>query len=438
MVEPVASLSTEGLIGELSAHLKKLKFTPSPVVISFPRNLVTMRNLHLPSQDPKEIENMIELHMGRQVPYPREEIVSSYQILGTDESGYSKVLLAISHRETLHQVFNILGSVNIFPERVELSSQGVLSNLLVVKKISLESGKIYILLDIDANFTDFMIIDKDNMLFSRSIACGAEQIMVEQILNSKFIPELKQSLIIFQSEEQNKKPTKVYVTGATENLKGLKELLEKELGVEADVLSSDTRIPKNVSVSSLLGLGVDSGHRKRINFVLPEVQIRRALKDRGKELIVLGSVAMFALAISCGIFLEKMYTRSAYLKMLDERYQQIGEDIDKLSFMAKKSELTKEKLASRGWSLNYLYQIHKLIPPDVVLKMINFEADNLIVLRGQARTQADAIKFTDILNKSGYFKDIETKYINIKKLADGEIAEFEFSCPMTKGKKVGE
>lgn len=430
-VEPVASLNTEGLAGELSALLKKLKFTPYPLIVSFPRNLVTMRNLHLPSNNPKEIEGMIDLHMGRQVPYPKEEIIGSHQILGADEAGYSRVLLAITHREALRQVFNVLNNVNLFPEKVELSSQGVLSWLISSQKVNFEPGKIYILLDIDSNFTDFMIADIDNLLFSRSIACGAEQIAIEEIRRTKFISELKQSLVIFQSEEMNKKPAKIFISGSTDDINGLTALLEKELDARVAVVKSDAAIPKNVSISAVLGLAMEP-HRKRINFILPEVQIRRALKERSRELVLLGSLLMFILVVVSGIFLERMYNRAGYLKLLDRKFQEVGDDVTKLDMMTKKTEVIKERLNSRSKSLDCLYQIHRLIPAEIVVKMLTFEADDKITLRGQTPAASDVFKFKDILAKSGYFKDIQIKYTTKKRIAERDINEFELVCPIVK------
>lgn len=437
-VRPVASISAEGLTGEVTVLIKGLKFIPSPLIVSFPRNLITMRNLHLPSNDAKEIQGMIDLHMGRQVPYPREEIIGSYQILGTDETGYSKVILAIAHRDALRHVFNLLNNVNLFPEKVELSSQGVFSWFLFNRKAHLKAGEIYMLLDIDSNFTDFMIIDKDNLIFSRSIAVGAEQIAVAQIRQTKFISELKQSLVIFQSEEMNKKPSKIFISGAIDDIDDLIKLLETELGVEVEAvkpsLNLSMPIPKNVSVSSISGLALDT-RQKRINFILPEVQIRKALKERSKEIILLGTLLIFIFMASCGIFLERSYNRSSYLKLLNTRYQEVSDDVERLDTMSKKIKVVRERLDSRALNLNYLYQINKRLPPEIVIKMITLEAEDKITLRGQAQAMSDVFKFITALENSNYFKDIQVKYTTKKKIGDQDITEFEIACPTTLTKK---
>jgi Tfp pilus assembly PilM family ATPase/Tfp pilus assembly protein PilN len=436
-VRKPASNNFEDLTKELVALTKELKFLPSPLIASFPRNLVTMRNLHLPSTDPKEIEGMIDLHMGRQAPYPREEIIGSFQIIGTDETGYSKVILAISHRDALRQVFNALNVVNLFPEKIELSSQGCLSWFLHNERPHLVTGEIYILLDIDANFTDFMIIDKDKLLFSRNIAYGADQLESSQQAQAKFISELKQSLVIFQSEEMNKKPAKIFISGSVDNIKQAIPHLKQEIDAEVEIFEPQLNfpaIPKNVSVSSILGLAVEP-RGARINFILPEVQIRKALKERSRELVLLGSLLMFVFMISLGIFMERLYNRSNHLKMLNTKYQSSKEEIEGLDSMLKKIKIVRDRLDSRASTINYFYQINKLIPAEIALKIINFDVDDKISLRGQAIGMSDIFRFVTILENSNYFKDIQVKYTTKKRIADKDITEFEIVCPISKNKK---
>lgn len=436
-VKEAASNDIEDISKELAALIKGLKFTPSPLIVSFPRNLVTMRNLHLPSGEPKEIEGMIDLHMGRQAPYPREEIIGAFQILGTDETGYSKVILAISHRDALRQVFNALNTVALFPEKMELSSQGVVSWFLHNERPHLASQAIYILLDIDNNFTDFLIIDRDKLLFSRSIAFGAGQLETTEQMQTKFISEVKQSLVIFQSEEMNKKPNKIFISGATDNITGITTLLKQEINTEVEIFKPKIPfplVPKNVSVSSILGLAVDT-KASRINFILPEVQIRKALKERSREIILLGSLLMFIFMAGLGIFLERSFNRSSYLKLLDTKYQSSRDDIEQLDTMVKQIKIVRDWLDSRASIINYFYQIQKLIPQEVVLKIINFDVDDNINLRGQAQAMSDIFHFVTILENSTLYKDIQVKYTTKKKIADKEITEFEIVLPLSKKKK---
>lgn len=433
-VKPIASVSTEGLMGEFNACIKELKFTPSPLIISFPRNLVTVRNLHLPSHDTKEIEGMIDLHMSRQVPYPRDQIVGGYQILGSDNLGYTKAMLAIAHRDALQRIIEVLNSVNLFPDRVELSTEGILNWLLFNQKAKLTGEEIYIFLDIDSNFTEFLIADKESLFFSRSIGCGAEQIAIEEVLKAKFISELKQSLVIFQSEEMNKKPAMIFASGALVNAVRLTSLLEAELNIKAGIIEFPkdiaVQIPKSVSISALLGLSIETP-RKRISFVMPEVQIRKSLRERSREIILLGSLLMFIFIVISLVFAQKLYNRLSYKTLLENKYQDVKDDVVRLEDMSRKIKLVKEALNSRALGLNCLYEINMLTPPEIVIKTLTFEADGKLTLRGQALAMSDVYKFNSALENSGYFKDIQIKFQSKKKVADRDLSEFEIACPIT-------
>src|SRR5437870_1155840 len=51
------------------------------IVISIPRNLVTVRNLQLPTADPHELKEMIDLQAAKQTPYAKEEIIADFQVV---------------------------------------------------------------------------------------------------------------------------------------------------------------------------------------------------------------------------------------------------------------------------------------------------------------------------------------------------------------------
>ena len=284
IIKPLVSFTPDILKGELNNILKDLKITPYPLIICFPRNQVTVRNLHLPSREPGEIEGMVNLNLPRQVPYPKEEIISGYEILGIDETGYTKVMLAITHRETLSRIFNLLDAAGLSAEKVELSSQGIFSWFMFMQKSAGFSNPagLNILLDIDYNFTDFLVVSKDNLLFSRTIPHGSDQICADaELRRNKFIYELKQSLLNFQSEETGKKPSKIFISGATGGITDLDKLISEQLGLAVEILENAKFLPKTkeiaqniekhakkVSISALLGLALES-HKNCLLYTSP-------------------------------------------------------------------------------------------------------------------------------------------------------------------------
>lgn len=440
-VRSVASLSDGLLSKTISDLLRELRLTPKPLIVSLPRNLSTVRNLRFPSADPKELEGMVDLHVGRQVPYSKEEIVSGYQTLGVDETGYTRVVLAIVHRDALKKLFNVLDQAKLSPEKVELSSHGVWSWILLSHKELTKDTGLYLLLDIDKDFTDFIIFSRDNMLFSRSITQGAGE-LAEETKRTKLIGEIKQSLVIFQGEETSKRPSKVFLSGAASTAQGMEDLLRAELGLPVEVVGpfqniplskesarASSAVPSDVSISAVVGSAIDTARRK-IAFTLPEVEIRKEVKKRTRQLVILGSLLIYILVAVGGIFLGKMYNRESYLKGLKERFERIEQEANSLAEMSRKIEIVKDRLDLESSALNYLYGIHRLTPPEITLTAISFEEEKRMVLRGEAQAMSDVFKFITALENSIYFRKVETRYTRKRKVKDKEVSEFEIVCPL--------
>lgn len=425
--------------------LKDLNIKKVPnLIISFSRNAVTLRNLRIPSSNPTEIDDMIKLHVGRQVPYAKEEIVSGYRIIGKDTMGYSKVMLAIVHRESIRKIFRVLEKCSLYTDRVELSSDGILSWLCKsIKMPDVKTSEAFIILDIDSNFSDFIVSTYENILFSRVIAQGCEQ-LADESKWPKFIGEMKQTIVISQGEEVVQKPSKIYVSGAVEDMKKLSSKIEVEFNLPVEVVEPLAHLPlakdvvkkppdllKNCSFSSLLGLGLDST-KKKINFVLPEAQIRKTLRERTRDVIFLGSGIMYLIFVVCGIYGEKVHNRQAYLNLLDDSYKKIAAESQDLDQKTERMKRIKSKLDTRFVALNYLFEVSKLLPAEIVITSISFQRDDRVDLKGRALEMSDVFKFITTLENSPLFKGIQTRYTTKKKFKGKDVDEFELLCPMEK------
>jgi len=335
-IKPLTGLADEQIAAMINDILQRLKIKPTSIVISFPRNRVTVRNLHLPSQDTQEIIQMIDLNTVRIVPYHKEEIISSYQTLGTDEIGYAKIILAIIHKNSAERLLQTLEKAGLFIDKIFLSSYGAREWVLFNHKSEIKPNQAYLLLDVDSEFTDFIIFDSENLLFTRSITIGSGELTKHNEI-TKFIGEVRQSLVIFQNEERGRNLAKLFLSGAAGKIDNLGTLLSEEL--EMPIVTtpspfahekfkiSDKEANDTVSLSALTSflLKEDS---KRITFHLPEIQIRQALKEKTKKLVILGSLGIYLLALICGIFLGRIYNNQSHLKKIKRMNSSIELDIE--------------------------------------------------------------------------------------------------------------
>jgi Tfp pilus assembly PilM family ATPase/Tfp pilus assembly protein PilN len=448
----IAGLSEDDVAKSMTDYCAGLKLKkPQNIVVSFSRNAVTLRNLRIPSVNPTEIEDMIKLHVGRQVPYAKEEIVSGWRIIGRDTMGYSKVMLAIVHRESIRKAFRILEKAGLYTDSIELGSDGVLSYLC--KNLKLADSKApeaFVILDIDSNFTDFIVATYENILFSRVMTQGSDQLSDESKW-MKFIGEMKQTLIISQGEEVLQKPAKIYLTGAFGKFKKIASLIETEfnlpvetvehllnLPLAKEVLKNPLDIFDNASFSPLLGLGFDTA-KKKINFVLPEAQIRRVLRDRGREMIFFASCLMYLILVICGVYLEKLHNKEAYSNLVKDRYKKISTEAESLNEKVERIKRIKSKLDTKSSAINYIYEISNLLPSEIVATNLTFQKDDKVELKGYTVEMSDVFKFISTLEGSVYFKDVQSRYTTRKKIKGKDVTEFDLVCPVetdTKDKKA--
>lgn len=431
-IEQVKLLNDEQISHLAREVVHKIKLKAKTTAVCLPRNFVTVRNLHLPFQEPKEITQMIDLHIGRLVPYKKEETVFGYQILGKDEAGYTKVILAIAHVTAIRRQVKILEGAGLFVDKISLSSYGIWQWVLVNCRAEINVSDLYLLLDVDSTFTDFIIFSQEHLMFSRSINVGSEDIRENEASGiTKLIGEVKQSLIIFYNEEINKKPVKIFIGGA-KNIGNLAGAVEDDQGIPVKEVvrpafggidEIDKNFPENVSLTGVAELALGRAD-KRIYFTLPEIQIRRSLREKTRDLVILGSFTIYFLTVICAIILGNIYNQQDYLKQLGMRSDIIDKEFSGLSEQLNKIDFVKRYLYEHRLPLFVIYQLQNAIPQEILVNFIKLD-DRKVILRGEALQLSDIFKLLTSLEQSKYFKSVQTKYTRKKKLKDREVTDFE-------------
>jgi Tfp pilus assembly PilM family ATPase/Tfp pilus assembly protein PilN len=433
VLKDTASLAEDEISLLITRILKEWKIKVKSVVVSIPRNLITLRNLHLPSQVKEEISQMIELHIGRIVPYPREEIVCGYFFGGIDDIGYARVILGILHRDIVNRQIKILEKANLFIDTFVLSSYNVWRGVVSIKSPLIHPGEIYVALDVDYSFTDFIIFSKEELLFSRSINLEATKLFNQQEAVTKLIGEVRQSLVIFQNEEVNKRPIKIFLSGAGPNIKGLDAALRKELEIDVEVMSQDylknirgvqVESYRSFSFTSIVDLMWDRSE-KRLCFVIPELEIRKQLREKTKEFILLGSLFVYLLSLLGGIFATRIYYHRKYLDNLRQEFEMIKSEVQDLEEKWSKVKFVKEQLRERRVPFFLVYKLEEVLPQEIIINFIRLDDKNKVTVKGLALQLSDVFNFVGILEDVAYFHDVETKSTTKRSVEGREVTEFE-------------
>ena len=96
----------ETIAEKLQAALSELKLADVNLIGAVASHGVITRNLEIPSKDPSEIREILNLQASRHTPYSRSEIVIDYLNLGVFKTVYTKVLLVIVPRLVVKRFYD--------------------------------------------------------------------------------------------------------------------------------------------------------------------------------------------------------------------------------------------------------------------------------------------------------------------------------------------
>lgn len=94
--------SGETVTQTITRIFKDQKIGRCPIIAYLPRHVIAaVRILKLPSTNPAEIRDMVDLQIGKLTPFSKEEIIVSYRVIEALADGYTQVMLIIARRDSI-------------------------------------------------------------------------------------------------------------------------------------------------------------------------------------------------------------------------------------------------------------------------------------------------------------------------------------------------
>lgn len=420
----------EILFTTLGRILKELDFRNNLLIVSLPRSQATCRYSKIPSKIPVEVEKIANLQASRYLPYQMNELITAYQPILVDKDGYTHINLFIVHKDVIEKYIQIFEKLNVKNYSFFLSSVGLL-NLYCTLNSQINSS--VILIDVDDGQVEIAIIDKDNFFFSRSFKVsqnlsGWENVIAEEISKTKNA---------YLKEAFYKEPEKIVIFGSLDNFQSLLEIIKKQTTILVEIfpywqkLSLIQVLLNQVSGSvgsyaNLVGLGLKN-IPESLNLLPPEIrsQKRNSLKIRERFRVMyflLCIVAIFTLGV-----LKNIDTKVRFLNYVKVELKKIEEDARSIGELQKRIEFVERNHKRKPSALDILYELHQIIPEEVVLNNFSCDENGQIVLRGQTPRMDNVFEFVTRLEKSAVFRgfEIKVKYASNKKSLAGDLIDFE-------------
>jgi outer membrane murein-binding lipoprotein Lpp len=338
--------------------------------------------------------------------------------------------LAVAHRQMLRNIFNAFTYLNILPDAMLMSSQGVIHYLNEAVKDKLLLRDAYLVLDIDYNFSDLILVNNQTFRSSVIISQGSEQLKAEHE-REKCCAELRQALVVLNDEIPNTKPGRLFITGAPDELEGaIENCLKKDFNLKFQFVKCTEpekfhiKNAQGVSFTSVLGF---SYQRKKedINFTLPEAQIKKEIKLKVQQILTMGACITYIFIILGAISLVKINQLQSYRDRLEKRIAQLKKDTGKLYDIAQKINIVKQYYGARQSVATCIYELTRVCPDNITLTNFAWEWKKNFSIRGYAQQMPDISNFVNALNNSSTFKGSQASYMRRRKIKDKEMVDFE-------------
>jgi type IV pilus assembly protein PilM len=160
------------ILSILAKVLKEKKIKATHVVFSVPGQSVFTRFVKLPPVDESKVVQIIQYEAQQNVPFPIEEVIWDYQLIGKTESGELEVVLLAIKSDIIEELKEDVESVGLQTEMVDVAPMALCN---AVRYNEGDPDGCTMVVDIGARTTNLLFLEKGR-IFSRSIPIAGNAI----------------------------------------------------------------------------------------------------------------------------------------------------------------------------------------------------------------------------------------------------------------------
>lgn len=224
---------------------------------------VISKKISVPFMDDEALDNMIGVEVENAIPFPMKDIYYSYYVIGVDpeKQNMMNAKIVAVKREIVDAYIATFNMAGLNLQILDVDMFGI-SN--VVEQIYSPKEHSVLIVDIGASVTNIAILNGENIEFTREILMGGKYLtsQIQRSIKIKYkdaeerkiaadsdVAYLFEDFIFNISSEINKtvrfylatKPKenigKIYVTGGSSLLPGIKEKIVDETGIPVEVIN---------------------------------------------------------------------------------------------------------------------------------------------------------------------------------------------------------
>ena len=380
-IEPLGlSSGDEHLRGQyitstIQSILRERGIRTGPAVICVSGQNVFSRFVKLPPVDKDKVAQIVAYEAQQNVPFPIEEVVWDYQLIGSSEEELDVMLAAIKG-DIVEELTRAVSAAGLSPELVDVAPMALYN---AARFNQPEMPGCTLLLDSGGRSTDLIFMEAGRV-FIRSIPVAgntitqqiarefevsfdqAEQMKIEQAyvalggvyqskgdkateaiakicrnVMTRMHAEINRSISFYRGQQNGSKPSRLVLTGGTSMIPGTDRFFRDKLGIEVDYFNPFENVPIQDSVDAeeatnniyRLGQVVGLALRKtlscpiEINLMPDIIKAQKAFRKRQPWLITAGVGLILTLVVWWGYYRQMA-------SLAEQRFTGVNQQVQEL------------------------------------------------------------------------------------------------------------
>ena len=240
------------LIKRAILNVKPKKINTKNVIVSLPEEESFLKVIKMPLMKKQELAGAVKYEAENHIPIPIEKVYLDFQVVDPiyNHKDYLEVLIAVLPKKTVDPYLEVLKKAELKPLVFEIEAQAT-ARALIKSQVSPVP---ILIIDIGAARTSFIIFSGYSLRFTCSIPISHPALTKKKNSGlTHLIEQIKKYLNYYQTHESyahlppdGKTIKKILLCGGGANIKGLADVLSKELKTLVEIANPWVNIlPEN-------------------------------------------------------------------------------------------------------------------------------------------------------------------------------------------------
>jgi len=363
------------MVAAIQEMMREQQIKPGPVLMSVSGQSVFSRFVKLPPVDEEKVYQIVAYEAQQNVPFPINEVVWDYQLIG-DSGGDLDVMLAAIKGDIINELTDAVERAGLLPDLVDVAPMALYNAV----RYNYEDDELCTLIvDMGARSTDLIFLER-NRVFSRSIPVAGNAI-TQQIMREFELPfqdaeemkkahafvawggnyesppgevadkvsksvrsvmtrlhaEINRSINFYRGQQDGSQPARILLTGGSSVIPYTDVFFKDKLKAEVDYLNPFMNVAVSEAISSeeigrdahMLGEVVGLGLRRvltcpiEINLMPPKVVADKTFRKKQPMLLTAAFSLVIVLAVWCVYYVWLAQLGNEWLALLDERVEKL-------------------------------------------------------------------------------------------------------------------